>query len=394
LSFTVLSLVCLVALLGPLLALDERRQVPVVVGELAAGLVLGQSGVGYLDATDPTFAFLAAIGFALVMFVAGTHVPVGRLDGADLRSASLSVVLVGVAAVVLGFALAAVVGTGHGALYAVLVASSSAALVLPVVDSLGLQGPAVTRLVAQVAIADTVCIVAVPLVVDPADVGRATLGTVLVLGVGCLVWFVFRHLDRIGVRRRVHDLSERRRFALELRINLVVLFALAALATHVHVSVMLAGFVFGLAVAAIGEPRRLARQLFALADGFFAPLFFVWFGASLDVRALGEYPDMALLGVALGVAAVLAHLVARVAGQPLAGGLLSSAQLGVPVAATTVGAQLGVLRPGEGPALLVGALVTVAAAALGGSSLVRDDSLTRDESTGPTSGPTGVGGPG
>ena len=393
-SFTVLSLVCLVALLGPLLALDERRQVPVVVGELAAGLVLGQSGVGYLDATDPTFAFLAAIGFALVMFVAGTHVPVGRLDGADLRSASLSVVLVGVAAVVLGFALAAVVGTGHGALYAVLVASSSAALVLPVVDSLGLQGPAVTRLVAQVAIADTVCIVAVPLVVDPADVGRATLGTVLVLGVGFLVWFVFRHLDRIGVRRRVHDLSERRRFALELRINLVVLFALAALATHVHVSVMLAGFVFGLAVAAIGEPRRLARQLFALADGFFAPLFFVWFGASLDVRALGEYPDMALLGVALGVAAVLAHLVARVAGQPLAGGLLSSAQLGVPVAAATVGAQLGVLRPGEGPALLVGALVTVAAAALGGSFLARDDSLTRDESTGPTSGPTGVGGPG
>jgi len=36
----------------------------------------------------------------------------------------------------------------------------------------------------------------------------------------------------------------------------------------------------------------------------------------------------------------------------------------------------------------------VAAAALGGSFLARDDSLTRDESTGPTSGPTGVGGPG
>jgi Kef-type K+ transport system membrane component KefB len=192
----------------------------------------------------------------------------------------------------------------------------------------------------------------------------------------------------------VHDLSERRRFALELRINLVVLFALAALATRTHVSVMLAGFVFGLAVAAIGEPRRLARQLFALADGFFAPLFFVWFGASLDVRALGEHPDMALLGVALGVSAVLAHLTARVAGQPPAGALLAAAQLGVPVAAATVGAQLGVLHPGEGPALLLGALVTVAAAALGGSLLARNPSLTGDESTGPTSGPTGVGGPG
>ena len=76
-SFAVLSVVCLVALLGPLLALDERRQVPVVVGELAAGIALGHTGFGYLDAGDPTFAFLGSVGFALVMFVAGTHVPVG-----------------------------------------------------------------------------------------------------------------------------------------------------------------------------------------------------------------------------------------------------------------------------------------------------------------------------
>jgi hypothetical protein len=38
------------------------------------------------------------------------------------------------------------------------------------------------------------------------------------------------------------------------------------------------GFSFGLAVAAVGQPRRLARQLLAVTDGFFAPLFFVWPG--------------------------------------------------------------------------------------------------------------------
>jgi len=369
-SFAVLSVVCLVALLGPLLALDERRQVPVVVGELAAGIALGHTGLGYLDAGDPTFAFLGAVGFALVMFVAGTHVPVGRLGAATLRSATLWVLVVTVAAVLLGYAVAAVFGTGHGALYAVLLASCSAALVLPVVDSLGLEGPSVTRLLAQVAIADTLCIVAVPLVVDPAHVGRAAVGSLLVLAAGVVAWLVLRHFDRNGVRRRLHDLSERRRFALELRINLVVLFALAALAVTSHVSVMLAGFVFGLGIAAIGEPRRLARQLFALADGFFSPLFFVWFGAGLDVRALGAHPDMALLGVVLGAAAVLAHLAARLAGQRVAYGLLASGQLGVPVAAATVGAQIGVLQPGEGPALLLGALVTVAAAAAGGSRAV------------------------
>ena len=54
---------------------------------------------------------------------------------------------------------------------------------------------------------------------------------------------------------------------------------MAALAVAVHVSLMLAGFVSGLAVAAVGEPRRVAKQLFAVTEGFFGPLFFVWLGA-------------------------------------------------------------------------------------------------------------------
>src|SRR5204863_88984 len=144
--------------------------------------------------------------------VAGTHVPVGRLGVAALRSAVVWVVVVGIAAVALGYAVAELFGTGHGALYAVLMASCSAALVLPVVDSLGLEGPAVTRLVAQVAIADTLCIVAVPLVVDPGHLIRAAVGTLVVLAAGVAAWLGLRHFDSNGVRRRVHDLSERRRF--------------------------------------------------------------------------------------------------------------------------------------------------------------------------------------
>jgi hypothetical protein len=45
-----------------------------------------------------------------------------------------------------------------------------------------------------------------------------------------------------------------------------------------HVSIMLAGFCVGLAVAGVGAPRRLARQMFAVTEGFLGPLFFVWLG--------------------------------------------------------------------------------------------------------------------
>ena len=70
------------------------------------------------------------------------------------------------------------------------------------------------------------------------------------------------------------------------------MFAMAALAVAVHVSLMLAGFVSGLVVAAVGEPRRVAKQLFAVTEGFFGPLFFVWLGAGLDLRDLVDHPSM------------------------------------------------------------------------------------------------------
>lgn len=43
---------------------------------------------------------------------------------------------------------------------------------------------------------------------------------------------------------------------------------------------------------------------------------------------------------------------------------MTASQLGVPVAAATLGTQLKLLAPGEDAALLLGALVTIAATAL------------------------------
>ena len=48
---------------------------PVVVGELLAGIALGKTGAGLIKASDPTIAFLGNIGFAMLMMVAGMHVP-------------------------------------------------------------------------------------------------------------------------------------------------------------------------------------------------------------------------------------------------------------------------------------------------------------------------------
>ncbi|MGW5075190.1 cation:proton antiporter [Rhodococcus sp. NPDC004095] len=371
-GFGTLALVSFVALLGPLLAVRRTWNLPVVLGELAAGMLIGTSGAHLIDPTDPTLTFLADVGFALVMFVAGTHVPVRDASiRPALRRGLLRAVAVGVLAVPVGIALAAAFDTQLAGLYAVLVASSSAALVLPIVDSLRLGGPKVVDTIAQVAIADTACIVALPLVIDPGRAPRAAVGAVVVAVGAAAVFLCFRWLVRTGLQEHIHRESEQRRFALELRVNLVLLFGLSALAVSMHVSVMLAGFALGLALAGVGEPRRLARQLFGVTEGFLGPLFFVWLGASLDLRALVDHPSYVGLGVCLGVAAVAVHAVARLFGQPLPLAALSAAQLGIPVAAATVGTQLGLFAAGEAPALLLGALVTIGIAAVAGGRAAR-----------------------
>ena len=267
------------------------------------------------------------VGFALVMFVAGSHVPVrDSALRAGLKAGAARAAVIGVLAVPAGLGIARLFDTGHGGIYAVLIASSSASLALPALEDVSTRAPEIVRMLPQVAIADAACIVALPLALDPSRAGRSELGALTVIACGAVLFLGLRWLVGSGRQRRIHRVSETHDLAIEVRFSLTVLFALAAVAAATHVSVMLAGFVVGLAVSGAGEPYRLAKQLFALTDGFFAPVFFVWLGASLDLRELSTYPDAIVLGVVLGT-------------------------------------SLDLLRPGEATAMLLGAMVTVSVTA-------------------------------
>ncbi len=176
-GFNTLALLTAIGFAGPLLASVPRLRIPVIIGELLAGLIVGKTGFGVIDDADPTLQLLANIGFALVMFVVGTHVPV---RDPQLRSAApralVRAVVIGAVAAALGVGLAEAFGTGHAALYAVLMASSSAALALPVIDSMRLQGPDVLSVTVQIAIADAASIVLLPLVIDLRRAPIAALG--------------------------------------------------------------------------------------------------------------------------------------------------------------------------------------------------------------------------
>ena len=156
-DFGQLALICAVALLGALLSLPRALRLPVVVGELAVGVALGATGLRVLSADDPTFHFLAEIGFALVMFVAGSHVPVrDPLLLRGIRTGLARALAIGALAGAVGTVLARVFGTSHPLLYAVLLASSSASVVMPVLGPGPFTARSVVEVLPQVAVADAV----------------------------------------------------------------------------------------------------------------------------------------------------------------------------------------------------------------------------------------------
>ena len=52
-SFALLALLCAVAMLGPIVSLNKMLRIPVVIGELAIGIILGRSGLSVINSADP-----------------------------------------------------------------------------------------------------------------------------------------------------------------------------------------------------------------------------------------------------------------------------------------------------------------------------------------------------
>jgi Kef-type K+ transport system membrane component KefB len=372
-SFEILLVIVLAGLGGPLLAVAAGSFVPVVIGEILAGILVGPQVLDVVHPVNGTLSFLADIGFAMLMLTVGMHLPLrDRRLAQALRGGGLLAGIVCVLAIPGALLAAKIAGTGHAAVYAVLLASGSAAVLLPALEEAGIGGPDVMTVMAQVTIADVLTILSVPIVLQPGHVGHAVLGGVLVTVVAVLLLGTAQLLAAHGWFHHVRRLSKQRHWALDLRVSLLVLFLLAWIAQKSGTSILIAGFGAGLMVAAIGGPERLSTQMRGVADGFFIPLYFVLLGARLDLGGLVSHPSMLALVAALAGLNILIHLLAvAVVRRPAAAGLAASAQLGVPAAVASLGLSERVLSASAATAIVVAALVSLGVCTVGVQRLVR-----------------------
>ena len=374
--FAPLALVVAASLAGPFLAAGRRPLVPVVVGEIGAGLILGKSGFGWIDPNVVPLPSLSSIGFILLMFAAGSHIDFGSpAFRAGMRRGLAALALVVLAAIPGAYLLVAISGVGAPAWIAVLLAGSSAAVAFPIIAEDRLDPASVAALIAWIALADSITVILLPLAIGSnGSPLNAILADALIVVLGVAVLLGGSRLRSFGPARQMWLWSLTRGWALQLRGALLLVFVLGAIAETWGGSQLVAGFVAGMVLARLREPTRLATQLSGLADGFLVPAFFVLLGARLDLRALAGDPGALAFMVLDAVIVVVVHQVGGLAlhDRRVPTALAASAQLGLPSAAATLGLQAGVLTPAIAAALVGAALLTLIPATIGSFRLAED----------------------
>jgi Kef-type K+ transport system membrane component KefB len=307
----------------------------------------------------------------MLMFNAGMNVP---LSDPGIRSSlargSVAAALTAALAVLAGIIVALLPGVGHPAVYAVLIASGSAAIVVPVIQERGLRGNGIFTLITQVTVADIAATIAIPFVLRPSAAGHAALGTAATAACVIAAFLASRLLRRSPRVQALRKEGKHRNWAIDLRAALLALFVLAWVAESTGASVLIAGFGAGLMAAAMGGPKRLSTQVLGVAGGFFIPLFFVVLGASVELRGVVQHPAMIALTCLLVLSTVVVHeITSLVTGQRLASGLVASAQLGVPSAIVALGLSEHVISATQGAAIITAAMATIAICSLGAANI-------------------------
>src|ERR1035437_3766677 len=369
--FDSLLVIIVAGLVGPLMAAGRRPLIPTVIGELIAGIALGRSGLGLIDATTPANGLLYGLGFAMLMLVAGSHVDLGAPGlRASARAGAIAAGLVALLSLPVGLAIG--VGLAPGApplLFPVLLAGSSAAVAFPILEERGLIGPGVGLLLVWIPLADLLTVLLMPLtLIGTAKIPLALGGDALIVAGTVVALWLGERVEHSQVALTLRDRSQTRGWALQLRVTLLVLVVLSLIATQTGGSTLLAGFGAGLVLARLRAPARLEVQLSGIAEGFFVPAFFVLIGSQLDLRSLAGDPSAILLALLMAASGLAIHLAASpvVAPAPWSGfGRAAAAQLGLPAAAASLGLGTGALSPAVAAAIVLAGCLTVLPAAIG-----------------------------
>ena len=137
LHFTNLLIVVAAAFAVPLLlAMVPSLRLPAVVLEIVVGIVVGPSGLGWVEIDEP-IAVLSLIGLAFLLFLAGLEVEFHKLRGRVLKLAGGGFLLSFAIAVAAGLALNAGGFVSQPLFTAIVLSATSLGIIVPLLKDSG-----------------------------------------------------------------------------------------------------------------------------------------------------------------------------------------------------------------------------------------------------------------
>lgn len=363
-----LAVVVVGAVAGTTAALlsDRGLLIPAVVIELILGVLIGPEILG-LEVSD-TMAFLSALGLGLLFFFAGYEIDLKAIAGEPLRLAVLAWLFSLAIAYSVG-GLLAWAGIVLSLLYTgSALATTAIGTLIPVLSDSGELDTRVGRyLLAAGAAGEFGPILLLTLVLSTQG---ALHNALILLGFVALAVIVAVLVVRSSghvlpmLERTVEKSSQ-----LAVRWIVVLVFALALLATELGLDLLLGGFAAGMITRLVlkqSEVREFDSKLTAVGFGFFIPFFFVVSGMQIEVAALFASVSgvvkllvfFVLMLVVRGVPALLLYRSVLDQGERVALALFSSTQLPMVLAITTVAQETGHMRTSTAASLVGAAVLT------------------------------------
>ena len=393
--FTNLLIVVAVAF-GANLALGffPRVRLPAIVLEIVLGIVIGPSGLGWVDVDVPV-SILALIGLAFLLFLSGLEIDLRRLRGRVLRLTAIGFAVSFVVGILVGLALDAGGFVKSPMFIAIVLVATSLGVIVPVLkDSDNISTDFGQLVIAAASIADFGAIILLSLFFS-GEGSTDTTGKAVLLGVfGALVLLIglaiaglehSRGLSRVLVRLQDTTAQIRVRGAFVLMIGFV------AIAQNVGLEVILGAFAAGAMLSLIDRDQQMTHPQFrlkleAVGFGIFIPVFFVTTGLRFDLNALFSSAStvarvplflLALLLVRGFPALLYGGLIGRQ--KAVIAGVLQATSLPFIVAATQIGVSLGVVSKASAAGLIAAGLLSVIVFPALGLTLLRRGQRAPDE---------------
>jgi Kef-type K+ transport system membrane component KefB len=365
---SLLVIVVTAALAGLLVMLaSPRLTIPVVVVELILGIVIGPQ-VTDLAEVDPTTEFLGNLGLGMLFFFAGYEIDFPRIKGRPMELAGLGWALSLVLAYGIGGALAAA-GVVVSYLYTgSAMATTAIGTLIPILSDAGEIRTKFGRyLLGAGAAGEFGPILLVTLILSTTHPLREALILVLFVALAVATGVLAVRTAWRGwplIERTIETSSQ-----LAVRLAVVLVFGLVALAAELGLDLLLGGFVAGMITRVALRGREVTvfdSKLTAVGYGLLIPFFFVTSGMSFDLDALSGSAEamlklplfLALFLVVRGTPALLLYRGILGLRDRVALAFFCATELPLVVAITTVAIEEGHMHSDTAAGLVGAAIIS------------------------------------